>query len=130
MTFVDYFFGIDFPVGPTLTHHPIIAETELDLLLPLLVPDLVLDPGLPSDGAKQRQQDGQSHEAVEQSKQTNQEEDLEEGEEDVGLGCGQQNKCQEGREASVEDCWPDLRHRADNSLVPDKKIFINSFYYS
>ena len=112
---------MNFLVDSRLTDDPVITETQLDLLVPLLVLDLLLDPGLLRDGANQRQQDGQSHEAVKQSKQANQEEDLEEGEEDVGLGCGQQNKCQEGREASVENCWTNLRHRTDNSLVPVSK---------
>ena len=126
MTFYDdQFFGINFLADSRLSDDPVITETQLDLLVPLLVLDLLpLVPGLLRDGAKQRQQDGKRHEAVKQSKQANQEEDLKEGEEDIGLGGGQQNKCQEGREASVEDCWSYLRHRADNSLVPVSK-YIN-----
>ena len=98
MTCVWYqFFGINFLRNSSLPNDPIIAETQLDLLLPLLVPDLLrLDALLLRDGANQRQQHGQSHEAMEEPKQTNQEEDLEEGEEDIGLGGGQQDKCQEG----------------------------------
>ena len=118
----DRFFGINFLLNPSLPNDPIVAETQLNLLLPLLAPDLLrLDARLLRYGPEQSQQHWQSHEAMEESKQTNQEEDLEEREEDVRLGGGQQDKCQEGREASVEDSWPYLRHRADNSLVPNKK---------
>ena len=56
---------------------------------------------------------------MEEAKDADEEEDLEEGEKDVGLGGVEQAEGEQGGDATVEDGGPDLRHRHDHPLVPD-----------
>ena len=57
-------------------------------------------------GTDEGEDDGQGHQPVEQAKHADEEEDLEEGEEDVGGGGGEEDEGQEGGEATVEDRRP------------------------
>ena len=56
---------------------------------------------------------------MEEAEDADEEEDLEEGEKDVGLGGVEQAESQQGGDATVEDGWTDLRHCHDHPLVPD-----------
>ena len=56
---------------------------------------------------------------MEEAKDADEEEDLEEGEKDVGLGGVEQAEGEQGGDATVEDGGADLRHRHDHPLVPD-----------
>ena len=56
---------------------------------------------------------------MEETEDADEEEDLEEGEKDVGLGGVEQAEGEQGGDATVEDGGPDLRHRHDHPLVPD-----------
>ena len=55
---------------------------------------------------------------MEEAKDADEEEDLEEGEKDVGLGGVEQAEGEQGGDATVEDGGADLRHRHDHPLVP------------
>ena len=56
---------------------------------------------------------------MEEAEDADEEEDLEEGEKDVGLGGVEQAEGEQGGDATVEDGGADLRHRHDHPLVPD-----------
>ena len=56
---------------------------------------------------------------MEETEDADEEEDLEEGEKDVGLGGVEQAEGQQGGDATVEDGWTDLCHCHDHPLVPD-----------
>ena len=56
---------------------------------------------------------------MEETEDADEEEDLEEGEKDVGLGGVEQAEGEQGGDATVEDGRADLRHRHDHPLVPD-----------
>ena len=55
---------------------------------------------------------------MEEAEDADEEEDLEEGEKDVGLGGVEQAEGEQGGDATVEDGGADLRHRHDHPLVP------------
>ena len=56
---------------------------------------------------------------MEEAEDADEEEDLEEGEKDVGLGGVEEAEGQQGGDSTVEDCRTDLRHCHDHPLVPD-----------
>ena len=56
---------------------------------------------------------------MEEAEDADEEEDLEEGEKDVGLGGVEQAEGEQGGDATVEDGWTDLCHCHDHPLVPD-----------
>ena len=71
--------------------------------------------------------DGQSHEAVVEAEDADEEEDLEEWEADVGLGGGEQDECQQGGQAPVQHRRPNLRQGQRHALVPAQIFFPNIF---
>ena len=57
---------------------------------------------------------------MEETEDADEEEDLEEGEKDVGLGGVEQAEGKQGGDPTVEHRWTDLRHCHDHPLVPDR----------
>ena len=53
-----------------------------------------------------------------EAKHADEEEDLEEGEEDVGVGGGEEDEGEDGGEAAVEDSRTHPRHRLHHAAVP------------
>ncbi len=62
--------------------------------------------------------DGEDDEAVVEAEHADEEEDLEEGEEDVGVWGGEEDEGEDGGEAAVEDGRAHPPHRLNHSRVP------------
>ena len=73
--------------------------------------------------AADREDYGQGDKTVEQAEDTDEEEDLEEWEADVGLGGGEQDEGEEGGQAPVQHRRAHLRQGQGHALVPAKIFF-------
>ncbi len=67
--------------------------------------------------AHHTQQHGQEEQAVVQAERNHEEEDLEKAGEDVRLGGGEENECEEGGDTAVEDGWTNIGEGGADPLL-------------